>query len=289
MRRIVIAALAACLLVGLARAQGGADAPPECRIDTPSIPAFQACAAAAAPGSPERGLALINLGSDAFARGDYAAAVRYYDEAAPPAGQQIFSDPVFHAFRGASYFHVGRDHEALADARTAVAMLKGDAPPEVSGLYDPKRVSMENVYLAILPILHRAHAPELADALAAYRALPARDWMSLANRAAIFQQMGDLDGAIALSAQVIAMAPEHPAVLNNHCFILSEAGRAREALPFCQRAVDAAPNVAAARHSYAAALAAVGDCIGSARELGEARRLDPTARVYQQRIACTAR
>jgi Flp pilus assembly protein TadD len=287
MKLMAIAALGACLFAAAARAEE-AEVPPACRADAAGAVDNQACADAAAPDSPARTLALINLGSRAFERGDYAAAVRYYDEAQPPDGEQIYSDAVFHAYRGAAYFHVGRDHEALADARIAVGLLKNDedAPAEARRHFTGADVNMETVYLAILPILQRAHAPELADALIAYRALPARDWVSLANRAAIFEQMGDIEGAVAASQQALAMAPNHPAVLNNHCYILTRAGRAAEALPFCQRAVDVSPNVAAARHSYAAALAATGDCIGAARELGEARRLDPIAPQYRSSIAC---
>lgn len=264
-------------------------APRECTYDAAGHIDHQACATAAPVGSFWRVLALINLGSDAYARGDFANAVRYYDEARPPTGQQLLSDVTFHAMRSAAYRHVGRGAEALADAEIAHAMLRRDpslpqSPPE----YLPEGLDVETVYALILPALQTGDQDSYHAALSAYSALPPSDWISYANRAATFEQLGDLPNALAMGEQALAMAPDEPGALNNQCYILLQMQRASEAAPLCQRAVALAPDIASVRHSMAETYAALGQCEEARRALSEARRLDPVSVAYQQDILCTS-
>jgi tetratricopeptide (TPR) repeat protein len=264
-----------------------ADAPAACRPDVGGGVDWRACADAAPADSAPRRLALINLGTQAFLRDDYAAAVAFYDQAQPSGEQQIFSDASFHAFRSASYRHVGRAAEALADARTALDLLvdPADLPPQARQIAAAP-VDVELVYSLILPPLRQANDPRYLDAFYAYRALPARDWISLSRRAAVFEELGDRAAALEASAQAVALKPDEPAVLNNHCYALARAGRGTEALAFCERAIRLAPAVAPIRDSYAVALAAAGQCSRARDQLAEAQRLDPTAVIYRRTLEC---
>jgi tetratricopeptide (TPR) repeat protein len=248
---------------------------------------YQACADAAPPGSPARSLSLINLGTEAFLKRDYATAVRLYDEADPPKGSQhLFSDAYFHAFRGAAYAHVGRDTEALANAKTVLAIMDGKAPnlPPTAAKADP-----EVLYEQVLPILKKAKDPDFQRSLEAYQALLARDWISYSNRAGLLYDLGDVEGALAMNEKALQLQPGHPGPLNNACYILAGAGRAREGLPYCERAVAAAPDIAAIHDSYATALAALGRCADADRELAVARRLDPVSIAYKRTLLCSTR
>ena len=279
--KLAFSLLAIVALTGAASAQTGD--PPECRADARGEINYRACAAVAAPGSGMRALALINLGSEAFRDGDYAEAVRLYDEAAPP-GQEVKSDVRFHAYRGSAYQHVGRTAEAYKDAQFALSILNGTAkvPPEFSAPKDRQPA----VYELILPILKANGDPGLAGALAAYSTLPAQTWIDWANRAAMLEQMDDLKAALTANGEALKLAPTHPAVLNNQCYILTRAGDAKSALPYCRKALEGAPQQAAIHHSYATALAGAGQCAEATTELDAARRLDPSSATYKKPLTC---
>ncbi|MCR5878439.1 tetratricopeptide repeat protein [Phenylobacterium sp. J367] len=236
-------------------------------------------------GSPERSLALINLGTRAVLRQDYAAAIGFYDAAVPP-GDSIYSDPMFHAFRADAYAHVGRREEALADARIALRQMNGETFPGVpvnSLAHDP-----DNVLPRILPILKAASDPGFDKAMRAYLALPARDWISHANRASVLADLGDYEAAAAESAKALAIEPNHPGLLNNVCYMQAKAGRPADGLPYCERAIAAAPDFAGLRDSYATALAGLGRCREAEVQMAEARRLDPVSIEYRRTLACRA-
>lgn len=268
------------------------DVPRACRPDIQGAVDWAACHAAAPEGSMARLFATINLGTIAYLSGDYGEAVRRYDEAVAAAGaNQLQSDVWFHAFRADAYDHVGRGKEALDDARTAWAMLQGaaadwEARAGMAPLTDPERA---DVLSLILPILKSGGDPGFAQALAAYRALPTADWTAQAQRAAVLEQLGDFDGALAASREAMKARPGDPGLENNHCYILSRAGRPTEALPYCERAVAGLPDAAPIRHSMAAVLAQLGRCDESAAALAEAARLDPSGALYRQPIACAPR
>lgn len=286
--RAALIALSLCAVTSPSFAQDNGPPPLQCRQDSAGQVDYQACLAAAPSGSAWRTLALINLGTDAYIAGDYAAAVGYYDQAHPPSGQLMYSDVTFHAFRGSSYWHVERREEALADAQIALRMLHGDAALNASPLdYMPAHVDREMMYALILPVLQTGDSALFASALAEYEALPANDWYSFAGRAAVFDQLGRRNEALAASEQALRLAPDDPGVLNNHCAILTNNERAADALSFCQRAVAAAPGVAAIRDSLSDALAALGRCEEAEREIVEARRLDPASPSYARPIECT--
>lgn len=262
------------------------DAPPAaCLFQNGTPPDYQACVAATPEGSMWRNLALINLATAAFLKRDVAEAVRLYDAAKPPEGLTMTSDPGFHAFRGSAYTEVGRREEGLEDARTAAGMLSGEIPlPQPFDHPEARR----QAYTLILPILHAADDPAYAGARSAYDALPVDEtsWFSLANRAAVLEQLGEFDAALDLGRRALALDPESPGLLNNYCYTLVRAGQAAEGLPYCQRAVGAAPDMAPLRHSLASALAALGRCEEAETELAAARRLDAVTATYQQPIPC---
>jgi predicted Zn-dependent protease len=94
---------------------------------------------------------------------------------------------------------------------------------------------------------------------------------------------------VADSKRAVELQPGDPTLLNNHCYTLVEAGQPAQGLSYCERAVAALPDSPYVRHSYAAALAGVGRCADSERQLAEARRLDPSSALYREAIACRAK
>lgn len=284
----IIGLLAALLVLsGAAFAQ---DPGPACRPNARGAIDWARCAEMAPQGSEIWRLAMLNLGTQAHERGDFAEAARYYDAADPGDGRVMYSDPAFHALRADVYFGAGRLDDALADARIALAMVTRDEslPPvvlEAVGRFD---VDLVAVYAMILPVLREGGDARYDEAFAAFEALPAASFSDFTNRAIVYRRLGDHPRAIDASTRAVALAPEHPAVLNNHCYVLTTAGRAAEGLPFCEGAIAAAPRVGVVRHSYAAALAGVGRCEDAARELQMARDLDPSNVDLRRDIACAA-
>jgi Flp pilus assembly protein TadD len=285
----ILALFISALAVSSASAQTAAnEVPALCRPDATGFVDYQACVDAAPAGSPARILALINLGTQAYQRQDYAEAVRLYDEAQPPSPAQIYSDASFHAYRGDAYNHVGRTQEALANARTAWLLLSNspEVAPEIRAEESRAVFDPEVVYGLILPILETGHDPYFAAALAAYSALPSGDWQSHANRAATLDNLGDQVGARRENTQALAAQPDNPQVLNTQCYVLAELNRGHEALPYCERVVQMAPDMSAVHDSYAVALAADHQCDAAQRERATARRLDPVSVELQQPLSC---
>ncbi|WP_332657209.1 hypothetical protein [Brevundimonas sp.] len=264
------------------------EGPAACEMAPGVATDWAACAEALPEGSPQQRLARLNQATEAYLNRDYGAAERLYDAAAGE--EAVYSDVWLHAFRGDTYQQVGRGKDAVADARIAWLILSDDpawaAAREMGGEVneDARRFLLS----LILPILKKGRDAAFEPAFAAYRALPVKDVDGHANLALVLEQLGDFDGALEASLVAIKAEPTNPGYLNNHCYILVRAGRPAEGLPFCEKAVQGAPEVAAVRHSLAAALAGAGRCAEAGAALAEARRLDPATVLYQQPIACPA-
>ncbi|HEX8901829.1 tetratricopeptide repeat protein [Vitreimonas sp.] len=286
MRRLLLALMLGALATPVWAQQ---DQPPlQCRYDASGRVDYQACLDASAPGTPWAMLSHINLGTRAFLNADHATAVRHYDAAQPGNGDTFYSDAEFHAYYAATLHQVGRLDDGVVQARRALAVMNADRslPSSVRDRFSAVPVDRELVYAAILPVLHAAGDEQAEAVRVSYLQMPAVDWVSWANRAGVLQQIGDLRGALSASEQSLQLQPDHPAVLNNHCYILTLLGRANEALPYCERAVEAAPGIAGARHSLASAYAALGQCGNARVQLDEARRLDPESEDYRHDLAC---
>lgn len=289
--RTLVATLA--LVFGLADGAVAQDdtPPPECRYNAAGQVNYQACLDAAPAGSPWSILSLINLGTQAYNNADFARAVGYYDRARPGEGQLMYSDPLFHANYAASLHQVGRNSDAIVQARMALDVLQAapNVPEQVRRRLSSMQVDRELVYASILPVLYRADDPQAEATMQAYMALPAIDWVSWANRAAVMLELGDYGQALAANERALQMESSHPAVQNNQCYILVKLERAADALVHCEAARSAAPDVAAVRHSVASAYAALGRCADAEAEMAAARRLDPVTIEYREALACEAR
>ena len=252
-------------------------------------PDWAACAEALPDGSPQQRLARLNQASEAYMARDYGAAERLYDEAAGM--ESVWSDVWLHAFRGDTYQQVGRDKDAVADARTAWLILSDDpaweAMRRMSGPVDED--GRRFLLSLILPILKKGRDPAFEAAFAAFRALPVKGVEGHATLALVLEQLGDFNGALEASLVAVKAEPTNAGYLNNHCYILVRAGRPAEGLPYCEKAVQGAPDIAPIQHSLAAALAGAGRCAEAEAALAEARRLDPATVLYREPIACTAR
>jgi len=277
--------LAIALMLSAAPQAHEAPVPPACVGAT--FVSWGACAEAAAEGTPAYSLAMINLGTEAYLEGDLAKALLYYDKSELP-GQTMTSDVIFHTFRGDARRYGGRMGEAQADARIAWGFLSGH-PPEgtPAEARQPLDDGLRTMILSvILPILK--DDPDIfARAKTMYLALPAEDWTSLSQRAAVLSSLGEHHGAVAASKRALDLQPNDPMSQNNHCYTLTEAGQAGQGVAYCERAVTAAPEIAPVRHSYATALAALGRCEEAEAEMAEARRLEPSAALYREPVTCT--
>jgi len=198
-----------------------------------------------------------------------------FDLAAPEDGENV-TRPRLHAYRAATYSLVGRQGDALVEARVTLSLLSGSQqlPSELRAMLEDSQINNEAAYAAIIPILYKGNDTAFESALGAYLALPVENWASAAMRAGMLESIDRFDDALVLSNQAIAAQPNHPLVLNNHCYLLTRMGRPAEGLPYCERAVASSVSFASARHSYAAALAALGRCEEARRQEAEAFRLD---------------
>ena len=241
---------------------------------------YQACADASEPGSAKQRWALINLGTQAFLKREFAKAAGFYDAAAA-GGKAIYSDANFHAFRAYAYKEVGRQEDALTDAKLAYAILSDGQGVPADALKSAREQSVDKtvVYALIIPILHAAKAPQTAAAVKAYIALPTDGHIGkMANKAVTLSAIGEHAAAIAESEQVIGKVAGDPMLLNNHCEILRVAGRSADALSFCDKALAIDSQAASTHHTRAGVLAALGRCEESRRAYDEARRLNTTGR-----------
>ena len=277
-------AIALALLLTTAPMAGPQEVPAVCQAPEGATPDWAACADALPEGSPQQRFARVNQATEAYLNRDYGAAERLFDQAGEIAP---FSSDVLYAFRADTLQQVGRDKDATADAHAAWLLL-ANAPPmeetEATAEADRRRFLLS----LILPILKTGRDPAFDEAFTAFRALPVKDIDGYATLALVLEQLGDFDGALEASLVAVKAEPANYGYLNNHCYILVRAGRAAEGLPFCEKAVQGAPELAPLRHSLAAALAGAGRCAESEAALAEARRLEPATVLYQQPLACTA-
>lgn len=277
------------LALALALTAAPQEIPAVCEPAPGVAPDWAACAEALPDGSPQQRLARLNQASEAYMARDYGAAERLYDEAAGE--EAVWSDVWLHAFRGDTYQQVGRDKDAVADARTAWLILSDDpaweAMRRMSGPVDED--GRRFLLSLILPILKKGRDPAFEAAFAAFRALPVKGVEGHATLALVLEQLGDFNGALEASLVAVKAEPTNAGYLNNHCYILVRAGRPAEGLPYCEKAVQGAPDIAPIQHSLAAALAGAGRCAEAEAALAEARRLDPATVLYREPIACTAR
>lgn len=277
------------LVLALALTAAPQEVPAVCDPAPGEAPDWAACAEALPEGSPEQRWARLNQAAEAYLNRDYGAAERLYDAAAED-DEALFSNVVLHTYRAETYRRVGRDKDATADARIAWRILSGDPAYEEARRRSPPLTEdvQRGVLQVVLPILKSGRDPDFEAAFGAYRALPVKGAEGYAGLAVVLDRLGDTDGALTASQTALKADPTNAGYLNNHCYILVRVGRPAEGLPYCEKAVQSAPESAPTRHSLAAALAGAGRCEEAEAALAEARRLEPATALYQQPIACTA-
>ncbi|MDQ8029323.1 MAG: hypothetical protein REJ23_11395 [Brevundimonas sp.] len=280
-----VISLLLALMTGAPQAQ---EAPPPPACIGATFVSWQACAEAAQEGTPAYMLAMLNLGTEAYLRGDIASALDYYDKGQLE-GFSTTSDVVLHTFRADARRYAGRMDEARADARLAWGFLDGRPPPGTpDNLNRPIPAEMRGAILGIiLPMLRDDDAAAFQRARDQYLALPATDWQTLSQRAGVLTELGEHEAAVAASKAALDLRPQDGLTQNNHCYALVEAGRASEALPYCERAVTALPEAAPVRHSLATVLAKLGRCADAEAQLVIARRLEPAHSLYREAAVCT--
>jgi tetratricopeptide (TPR) repeat protein len=282
--------LAAALLLALqpatAEQKQRVDDPPECHWPADQRGDWQACADAATVGSPMHVLANMNLGTQAFLKNNYQAAVRFYDQTFVP-GKTIISDAFHQAFRAATLDRVGRVDQALVDARVVLADLdKGQLAPGQRNDRPLTDKDRRILYAAILPALKHGDAPELEKAVEAFVALPTISSMEAGGRAGTLTNIGRYKDALPFSESALKEHPDEPMVLNNHCYLLALMGDGAAAVPYCERALARAPGMPSIHDSLAVALSAAGRCAEAVNERKQAAAIDPASVEYQKPLAC---
>jgi tetratricopeptide (TPR) repeat protein len=286
--RLVLAVLFLCAWSQASAQVTREEPPPACVANAQGEVNYEACAAATQPGTGFHWLSLMHLGMYALARQDVRTAIEYFDRAGSGDREKFFTRPRLHGYRATAYRQVGRAADALAEARVTLSLLRRnrDIPAEAYSLFDDAPLNNELAYAVILPILREANDPDYASARDEYLAIPSQDWRSLAIRAGTLEALDELEAALIVSERVIALQPNDPRVQNNHCYLLARSQRAAEGLPHCELAVTQAPEMAPFRHSYASALAGVGQCQRAEAEIAEAARLDPVS--VRPEITCSS-
>jgi len=289
MGRVLIGAVGALAFAWSSTAQEPfSDDRPECHWPAGAPDQWNECAAAANSGSPLWVLAHMNLGTIAFFEHDFESAAHHYDLSKPGASESHMSDPFLHAFRSATFLQVGRQADALEDARVVLTYIErdvSDVPADSPPLDDADLIVL---YESILEVLVTAEAPEAAQALAAFRILPAVTVDDVMNRAAVFTELGLYDEAEVFSEAALERSKNDPGALNNHCYLLTLMGRAGEAIGYCEQAVVGMPDEPAVLHSYAAVLAAMGRCDEAEDNRRRAAELHPSIVEYQTPLVCDA-
>ena len=92
------------------------DSPSACEIAPGVETDWAACVRDLPEGSPQQHLARLNLASTAYLNRDYATAERVYDEAGDFGS---FASDALYAFRADTRRQVGREKDAVADARSS--------------------------------------------------------------------------------------------------------------------------------------------------------------------------
>ncbi|WP_323761877.1 tetratricopeptide repeat protein [Maricaulis sp.] len=102
------------------------------------------------------------------------------------------------------------------------------------------------------------------------------DWIGAwINRAGALLDVGLTGAAVEDARRAVELAPEDGTTLNMLCWTLIQDGRAETALPLCEMAVAAEPDIGAIVHSHATALEAVGRADEARRLFRRAWRLAP--------------
>jgi tetratricopeptide (TPR) repeat protein len=228
-----------------------------------------------------RSLAYINLGTIFYREGNFSVAANYYDLASVGVGT-VGSDPLFHAYRGSTYNKTGRGNEAVADADKVLVWLKSS---------DIKEDELHQELLEkIIPIYYENNKPDKLDAiLSIYLNMREKYWLDYMNKSVMLSSINRYSEAYGYSSKALELESNHPAVLNNHCYILAQMGEPEKALPFCEKALKLLPNRAEIWDSVAFVKAKMGDCKGSETARLQALKFQPKVEDYKEPKLCQAR
>ncbi len=97
------------------------------------------------------------------------------------------------------------------------------------------------------------------------------------NRGVAYEQQGEYEKAEVQMRRAVELSPHHAEALVHLCDLLLNREQAQEALPFCTRAVQAAPTSAPAHYRFGQALERLGRGAESVKHYEQATRLAPDA------------
>lgn len=259
--------------------------PEACYQDADGEIDYEACFAVSEPNSVLWLLAAINLGSEAFWSDDVSKAAYYYDLSSPP-DLKTYSDIILHANRASVFRRVGRLDDSLVDAAKAFELLRENKFDDFGTPLDEDAKGY--VLALVVQTFFDAGADELEETLAMFLGLTGGVYSDDATKAAILIGVERYDEALVLSERLVVNAPEDTMILNNHCYMLTNIGRAADGLVFCQKAVELDPQHASFLHSLAVTYAALGQCETALEAFEKGRAREPSLAAFQEPLSCVA-
>jgi tetratricopeptide (TPR) repeat protein len=185
------------------------------------------------------------LGAAHLAQGEYGDALTALNLAFAIADTQLaeIREPSTWRNRGIARAQLGLNETAMSDLLHAAAAMPDDV------------LTWLNLGLLYQDLDHHADAVVAYDHIV--RLEP--DWTGAwINRSGAFLDMGMTAAAVEDARRAVELDPASGTSLNMLCWTLIQDNRASLALPLCEQAVAAEPEIGAIVHSHAAALEAVG-------------------------------
>jgi Tfp pilus assembly protein PilF len=91
--------------------------------------------------------------------------------------------------------------------------------------------------------MREAAEPRAEEVSEAYLSLPQATFVDVANKATMLTKFGQFDRALAYSTKAVQMAPDNPAIQNNHCDLLVQSADSYAAAPYCKMRFNLRPQL----------------------------------------------
>lgn len=231
-----------------------------------AILAFEACLESTDLEPAEEAIIHTRLGGAYLFADRYEEALQAFNLAYAIAETQgaVFDNTFVRRNRGIARLATGDPDGALSDLEYAVAGLSGDIMTQL------------NLGRAYSALGREAEAVVAFEAATRLEPEWAGGWVNLS---ASFLELGMTDQAVDHARRAVELSPESGFTLNMLCWALIVDEQFETALPLCDQAVAAEPEVGAIVHSRAAALEGVGRMNEARDAFARAHELEPESEI----------